>query len=116
LWFVPNQARIRAAELNKQAIQSNYRNYQIGLRGQIQQAIQQYRRSKSSLNYYQTSALPNADLILKQSQASFRGGEIGYAEYLLGVRNAISIKDGYFQTLNEYNQSIIYIEFLTGIK
>ena len=116
LWFVPHQARVRATEFNRQAVQSNYRNYKIGVSGQIQQAIQQYQKSKSSLDYYQTSALPNAALILKQSQAAFRGGDIGYAEYLLGVRNAIGIKEGYLQTLNEYNQSIIYIEFLTGIK
>ncbi len=116
LWFVPQQGRVKAAEFSRQASQSNYRNYQIGVRGQIQQAIQQYQISKSSLNYYQSSALPNADLIIKQSQAAFRGGEINYAEYLLGVRSAIGIKDSYLQTLSDYNQSIIYIEFLTGIK
>lgn len=116
LWFVPHQGRVKAAEFNRQAAQSNYQYYQTTLHGQLQQAAQQYAKSKSSLEYYRSSALPNAELILKQSQIAFRGGEIGYAEYLLGVRNAISIKEGYLQTLSDYNQSIIYIEFLSGIK
>jgi len=116
LWFVPHQGRVKAAEFNRQAAQSNYQYYQSTLHGQLQQAAQQYAKNKSSLEYYRSSALPNAELILKQSQIAFRGGEIGYAEYLLGVRNAISIKEGYLQTLSDYNQSIIYIEFLSGNK
>jgi len=116
LWFVPHQARLKAAEFSKQTAQSNYRYHNLTVQGQFQQAAQQYEKNKNSLSYYHTSALPNADLILKQSQTSFKAGEIGYGEYLLGLRNAISIKEGYLQTLNDYNQSIIYIEFLSGNK
>lgn len=116
LWFLPHQGRAKAATFNQQAAQSNYKNYQITLSGLWEQATQQYLKNKSSLEYYKTSALPNADLILRQSQIALRGGEIGYTEYLLGVRNAINLKEGYLQTLNDYNQSIIYIEFLSGNK
>ncbi len=116
LWFVPHQARVKAAEFNKQAAQNNYQHHNHIMKGQFQQATQQLEKNKSSLNYYYTSALPNANLIIKQSQTSFQAGEISYSEYLLGVRNAISIKEGYLQTLNDYNQSIIYLEFLSGNK
>jgi len=116
LWFVPHQGRVKAAAYNQQAAQSYYEYHQVTLNGQMDQALQQYAKNKSSLEYYRTSALPNADLILRQSQTAFRSGEIGYAEYLIGVRNGISIKEGFLQTLNDYNQSIIYIEFLSGNK
>ncbi len=116
LWFVPHQGRVKSAEFNRQAAESNYTHQQKIMQGQSQQAVQLYEKNRSSLEYYRSSALPNAELILKHSQIAFRGGEIGYAEYLLGVRNAISIKEGYLLTLNDYNQSIIYIEFLAGVK
>jgi heavy metal efflux system protein len=116
LWFVPHQGKVKSAEFSRQAAQTSFRYYQKTLTGQAEQAIQRYQQGKNSLEYYKTSALPNADLILKQAQLAFRNGEIGYAEYLLGVRNAISIKEGYLQTLNDYNQSIIYIDFLSGVK
>ena len=115
IWFVPHHGKVKAAEYSKQAAQHQYENYQHVLQGQFQQAAQQYTKEKNSLEYYRTSALPNAELILKQSQTAFKGGEIGYAEYLLGVRNAIAIKESYLQALHDYNQSIIYIEFLSGI-
>jgi len=116
LWFVPHQGRVKSAEFSRQAAESNYTHQQKTMQGQSQQAAQLYEKNRNSLEYYRSSALPNAELILKHSQIAFRGGEIGYAEYLLGVRNAISIKEGYLQTLNDYNQSIIYIEFLAGVK
>ncbi len=116
LWFVPYQGRVKAAEFKRQEAQSNYEFYQSNLRGQLRQAAEQYAKNRSSLEYYRGSALPNAELILKQSQIAFRNGEIDYAVYLLGVRNAITIKEAHLQTLNDYNQSIIYIEFLSGIK
>ena len=71
---------------------------------------------KNNLDYYLRSSLPNAHLILKQAQVAFQQGEIGYPEYLLGIRNAITIKENYLKTLNNYNQSVIYIQYLTGKK
>lgn len=116
IWYRPQQGRIRAAEYNRLAAESNYTSQQLNLKSQLEQAIKTFEKNQRSLEYYQTSALPNADLILKQSQAGFRGGDIGYTEFLIGVRNAISIREDYLETLHEYNQSIIYIEFLSGNK
>lgn len=116
LWFIPHQGRVKAAEYNRQSAESNYHYFSKTLQGQYQQAMQEYTKNKNSLDYYTTSALPNAELILKQTLLAFSNGEIGYAEYLLGVQKAIAIKEGYLLTLNDYNQSIIYIEFLSGNK
>jgi cobalt-zinc-cadmium resistance protein CzcA len=116
LWFVPHHARMEASKLNQKATQSSFEYYETSLTNELQQATQQYLKAKSSIDYYRGSALPSADLILKQSDAAFRGGDIGYTEYLLGVQNAIRIKESYQRTLSDYNQSIIYINFLLGIK
>lgn len=116
LWFAPYKARVKAAEFNKKAAENNFNYYAQTLEGQRQQAYQAYLIAKNSLSYYQSSALPNAELILKQSEAGFRGGDIGYAEYLMGLRNAISIKENYLATLKDFNLSIIYMEYLSGNK
>lgn len=116
LWFVPHQGKIRASEYNKRAAEGNYESFKQKLKSQLDQAIQQLQMTKTSLDYYQSSALPNAELILKQTQTAFKGGEIGYGEFLLGLRNAIEIREGYLQTLYTYNQSVIQIEFLSGNK
>lgn len=116
LWFGPHRGRIKAAEYKIQAEESRFEQYQLSVRNEVSQALQRFENDKSSLEYYRTSALPNAELIMNQSQAAFREGEVGYAEFLLGLRNAIAIREAYLQTLNDYNQSIIYLEYLSGNK
>jgi len=116
LWFGPYQAKIKAAELARKSAQNVYEDQNQDLHREIEQAFEAYQRNKRSLSYYHKSALPNADLILNQSQISYKEGEIEYSEYLLGVKNAMAIKEGYLKTLNDYNQSVIYIEFLAGNK
>jgi cobalt-zinc-cadmium resistance protein CzcA len=114
LWFAPHRARIRASEFDKLASESRYHNARSTLLGQMRRAVEELGVTRNSLEYYTTSALPNAALILSQSQIAYKEGEIGYAEYLLGIRNAINIRDEYLRTLNEFNQHVIYLDYLTG--
>jgi len=114
LWFAPHAGRIKAAEYNRQAAEMRYEHFERNLSGQFAQTYQEYAKNRASLKYYQESALPNADLILKQSQAAFREGEISYAEFLLGVQRAVAVKEGYLTTRNDFNQSVIRLEYLSG--
>jgi cobalt-zinc-cadmium resistance protein CzcA len=116
LWFAPEQGRAKAAEFATLAAQTNYDHHQLSLKVQLNQARQLFMKTKNNIEYYRSTALPHAELILKQSQTAFQSGDIEYSEYLFGLRNSISIEEGYLETLNEYNQSVLLIEFLTGIK
>lgn len=116
IWFGPHQGRVKAAEYRQKSTQQSFAASRLKLNTQVEQAFQSYSTLRNSLDYYKTTALPNAQIILQQVQVSYRNGEIGYAEYLIGLRNASSIRESYLQTLNRYNQSIIFIEFLSGNK
>lgn len=116
LWFVPHQARVRAAKYNMLAAQRHYENQVLETNANFQQAIRELEKNQRSLDYYERTGIPNAQLIIKQSKTAFREGEANYMEYLLGLRNAISIQENYLQTLNNFNQTIIYLEYLTGNK
>lgn len=116
LWFVPQAAKIKAAGIHQQIAQSNYDQYQVNMQGQYKQAVQEYLKEKTTIDYYEKSALPNANLIIRQADNGFKSGEIGYVEYLQALKTALSIKSDYLQSLNRYNQSIIALEFLIGKK
>ena len=116
LWFVPQTAKVKAAGLNQKAIESNVEQYQTNVQSQYSQYLQEYLQNKNTLEYYEKSALPNADLIIKQADKGFKNGEIGYVEYLQGIKNALAIKSNYLSSLNQCNQSIIKLEFLLGKK
>jgi heavy metal efflux system protein len=116
LWFVPQIAKVKAAGLNQKVIENNVEQYQINMQSQYSQYLQEYLQQKNNLEYYEKSALPNADFIIKQADKGFKNGEIGYVEYLQGIKSALTIKSNYLSSLNQYNQSIIQLEFLLGKK
>ena len=41
-------------------------------------------------------------------------GEIGYVEYIQHLTQAILIKSEYLNSLNQFNQTVININYLTG--
>ena len=106
--------RIKAAQTEKMITESNYRLYALNLKGQYEQASQEYIKNKASIEYYEKSAKPNADLILKQGQTAFRNGEIGYVEFLQAAKTFTDIQTSYLQAISLYNQSIITIQYLIG--
>lgn len=114
LWFAPHVARARAAAFQEEAIRKNAEYFETSLNGAYVQALQEFDKNQASLTYYENSALQNAELILSQARKAYRSGEIGYIEYLQSLRNALTIKSNYLLALNQYNQSIIKLEFLLG--
>jgi len=77
--------------------------------------LQQYQlqqQFKQQVNYYQTEALPMAESIIYTAQRSYNAGDIGYIEYLQNVKDAIKIKMDNLSAINNYNQTIINIQYL----
>lgn len=116
LWFLPHHARIRSAALKSESAKATAGYFEKQLRGQWEKGIQEFNKNKRSLDYYTQSALPNARLILHQSQSAYRTGEISQTEYRLNLQQALSIEEGYLQVLLQYNLSILNLEFLSGNK
>ena len=115
LFFKPFSARIKAAKIEKEVANSQYNLFATNLQGQYNQAYQELLKNSRSIDYYQKSALPNADLILKQAQIAFKNGEIGYVEYLQGLKTHSEIHLNYLQAINQYNQSVYTLQYLMGL-
>lgn len=116
LWFGPQAAKVKAASIQQKKVQAEYEHLQNRTQAQWQQAVQQYTKNRNTVNYYKTSAVKNAELMLRQADIAFRNGEIGYTEYWLAVRNAMQLQENYLNALNALNQSVITLEFLAGAK
>lgn len=114
LWFAPQLNKSKAAQKQVEINEMSYQSEQIMLQSYYDQAVQHYIAAKNNLDYYSAVALPNANLIEKQSQTSYSKGQIGYAEHLLNLQQVISIKENYLNAVSEYNQAVVYIEYLTA--
>ncbi len=114
LWFYPQVAKIKAAKINQQIAKTNAQSYKTALEGEFEALIQNFKRCQSSIDYYEQLALPQADMIINQSTKSYKAGALDYLEYIQSLSRALQIKNSYLETLNQYNQSVIAIEFIIG--
>lgn len=114
LWIKPNIARAKAASYQEDALRKSAQNFKTILTGNYEQAVRELNKNLTSVNYYEKSALQNAELILSQARKAFHSGEIGYLEYLQALKTSLAIKGNYLQALNQYNQSVLKLEFLLG--
>lgn len=108
------KARIGAARIGEQIAQTTLITQQQALKRQFEQAVQQYEQYRSALAYYEQNGLAQARLILENARKSFRGGDIGYVEFSLALQQSLTIRTSYLDLLNQYNQSVLYIEYLLG--
>jgi cobalt-zinc-cadmium resistance protein CzcA len=114
IFYGSYNAKIKSASINNEIAKTNLENNQISLKGQFDQAIQEFQKNKTSLEYYKVSGIPNANLILAKSQSAYKNGEISYSENLLNLKTANGIQENYLSAILQYNQSISLLEYLSG--
>ena len=90
--------------------EAEYLNWQ--LEKELEQKLEEYDFWQQHLLYFRTTALPNADLIVKNASKSYKNGEIEYVEYLQALRTALDTEKSYLETKNKSNQLILYINYL----
>ncbi len=114
LFYGSYKANIISAKLKEQMAETNANYYSNVIQGQYEQQLQQVLKFKGSLNYYTQKAVPQANLMINNAQKSFENGAIDYVEYFQNLNQALELKFNYLNTLNEYNQAIINLEYLVG--
>lgn len=110
--FFSNTSKIKSLDYKQQALQKEADNGKLILQNQLQNAFQQYNQNLSQYNYYKSTALPNADIIISTAKVGFKSGDIGYIEYLQALQTATDVQLSYLQSVNQINQSIVNINFL----
>ena len=110
--FFSNTSKIKSLDYKQQALQKEADNGKLILQNQLQNAFQQYNQNLSQYNYYKSTALPNADIIISTAKVGFKSGDIGYIEYLQALQTATDVQLSYLQSVNQINQSIFNINFL----
>lgn len=110
------KARVEAAKVNEKIAESNLQSIDFQLNTQLSVLKTTYQKHKNSLNYYESFALPQSELMIKSAVRGYQTGEIDYVELIQNNQQAWQIKDNYLLTILNFNQTIIQIETLLGIE
>ncbi|MCE2894127.1 MAG: CusA/CzcA family heavy metal efflux RND transporter [Flammeovirgaceae bacterium] len=114
IWQWTYQANINAAKKGIQIAETQKRITSFQLNTEYAKAQADYRQFQDNLAYFETTGLPEAAEILRNSKESFRLGSINYYQYLQNLELAYSLRQNYLETLRNYNQSIITLTYLKG--
>ncbi len=114
VFFGGGMSKIQAAKINTQIAQNNSEYIGNSIKNEYMARIQEFRKFKASLDYYESFALNQSDLIADQAGKSYRSGNIDYVEYVQNIDKAIEIRENYIETLLNYNLAVISIDEICG--
>jgi cobalt-zinc-cadmium resistance protein CzcA len=111
LFFWSQQGRIQSAKLQAEIAGREYENDRLQFNVSYRQAVEEYQKNMTLLDYYETSGLQQSNEILHAASEAYRLGDIGYFEYAALLTQSYNIKNNYLDALNSFNQSVIQINF-----
>ena len=104
-------AKAKASKTNMEREQKNadYINQQY--KSYLEQQAEQLATYTSLIEYYKSTAVPNANLIIKNATIAYQNGDISYVEYVQSIETASQIQLNYNEAIYNYNQTIITIQY-----
>jgi heavy metal efflux system protein len=114
LFFWSQKGKTQAAKKNTEIAQMNFEQTKLDINSALQSNLREYEKHKASLQYYDTKGLQLADKLFTSANIAYKEGEIDYVEYIATLEQAVQIKRDYLDRLNQYNQTINEINYLTG--
>ncbi len=110
--FFGQSSKIESAQIQKQVVEQNYRNYTIKLNAKINSILSELKSYESSIKYYKnTGELLSKQLLFNASKA-FQNGEIDFFQYIHLINTSVSIEMTYLENLNKYNQTVLSLNYL----
>lgn len=115
LWFWQYTGSINAAKTGLKVAEQKAMAQQQAISIEMQKAQGDYLKYYQSLTYYETTGLKQAEDIITTSKRFFEGGHTAdYISFLRTINDAYLIKLKHAESLKNYNQSVININYLTG--
>lgn len=114
IWFWTQSAKVKAAHIQQDKALNMLEAQSKRAETEIENQFTQLEKYTFILNYYEEKALNQAELIFTHSLKSYSEGEISFVEYASATADAFDIRVEYLEAINNYNQTVIRINYLIG--
>ncbi|GAB2960549.1 CusA/CzcA family heavy metal efflux RND transporter [Hymenobacter coalescens] len=110
----PQRARVQAAKLQEQVATAGYQRYQAEAAAQLDELRLRQQEQQRRVQFYEQTALPQADVIVRLSQRAYKAGETTYTELLVNLERALGVRTAYLNAVLAHNQTVIDLDYLLG--
>jgi cobalt-zinc-cadmium resistance protein CzcA len=106
------KSKIAGAKLNKQVAENNYTIGLQNMQSNYQSALLQYRKYLHAVQYFESTALKNAQTITNTANLQLANGGINYLEWVQLINQSTIVKNDYIESVKSLNESIIQLHYL----
>lgn len=106
------KAKWNASKLAENIAENDYQLQKKSMIKQYQTCLSHYEHNLQKINYFEESALINANLIEETANRQFQEGEISYLDWVMLINQSIGIRNNYIDALMAYNEVIIQLNYL----
>lgn len=113
LLFMGKSSKIKASKIAETIAIEEFKDYKIQFNTKYNVLLSQLHQHQKALDYYEQEGNDLSNEILKTALGSFKNGEIDFYQYIISLENAYEIQLNHLESLNNYNQNVILINYLT---
>ena len=110
VYFVPQKSKVRQARLAVTSAQLQAESNLRELNNKVTELEANLRKYNESLRFYTSSALKEAEELIKATNLQLQHSETGVAEYIQSITTARDIRRGYIETVYQYNIAALEYE------
>lgn len=110
LYFLPQHSKVKQAKTMAFIARTEAEANTRALYNKVYEAMANLRRQSESLRYYTTSALKEADELMKVANLQLQHSETNVTEFIQAVTVARDIHRGYIETVYQYNIAALEYE------
>ena len=109
------RAHIQAAEVRKKESLAQMQWEENRLNAQLKVLREKHQTTLQNCAYYEQHILPMAHLVDEQTASALTTGAIGYLESTQAYNQVLEMKLRYYELVNDHNEVVIEMEYVSGI-
>ncbi|MEC3964154.1 CusA/CzcA family heavy metal efflux RND transporter [Flagellimonas halotolerans] len=113
LFFFGHSSKVKSSKIQTKITEMENTEITIAMNQRYKTLLGQLEQQAKELSYYEDEGGHLSDQILKAASGNFQNGEIDFFQYIQSLENAYEIQLDYLDVLNQYNQTVIAINYLT---
>ncbi len=111
IWFFSQNSTVKQAKINRDIALNNLEYQKFNIKKEVENLLFELNKHFKQIIFYKDHALLQAEQLIYTSKIQYEKEEIDYFEYIQGISTGLKLKMNYLETLNNYNQTAIQLEY-----
>ncbi len=114
LLFFGQRGRTRAAQIEQLVAEKEFQEQKLALERQWASAMAALQKAMASVRFYEEEGLQLAEEQIRAAEFGYKTGEVEYIAFIQNLTQAISLREDYLNSLQQYNLAVIELNRLSG--